>query len=69
MAYKALKTFVGRVNARKGEIVEISDELAANLLKVGYIEPLKGKAETATTGDEETPAVKRGRKPKKTTEG
>ena len=76
MTYKALKSFVGTVNAKKGEIKEIPDDLAANLLKVGYIEAVgsvkvekiktETKLETERTTDKGAPAVKRGRKSKKT---
>ena len=76
MTYKALKSFVGKIKKKKGEIKEIPDDLATNSLKVGYIEAVGSvkvekikteiKPEPDQTPDEGAPIVKRGRKSKKT---
>lgn len=48
--YKALKTFTGLVNMRKGEVKDIADKaIVTDLLRCGYIEDLSpAKVEKAT---------------------
>lgn len=59
MVYRALKSFCGVINMRRGEIKEINNSVVADdLLKCGYIEGLEEETET------EKPAAKRGRKAK-----
>lgn len=42
MKYRATKTFVGKINMRRGQEREITDKaLAENLLKAGYIEKVQ----------------------------
>lgn len=54
--YKALKSFSGIVNMKKGDVKNIGDKaVAEDLLRVGYIEELE---------KDEKPNIKRGR-PKK----
>ena len=60
MLYKALKSFVGSVNAKRGDVKEISDEIAQDLLRAGYIEPVKATKEAkaeATAEAEPTETV------------
>ena len=41
MAYKALKSFVGSVNMRRGEIKEIDDEaIVKDLIRSGLVEEI-----------------------------
>ena len=40
-----MTSFTGRIAMSKGEIREISPELAKNLLKVGYIKEVKEKGQ------------------------
>lgn len=43
--YKALKGFAGLISMKKGDVKEIKDEALVNdLLKAGYIEPVKAEA-------------------------
>ena len=59
MAYKALKSFVGAVNMRRGEIKEIDDEkIVKDLLRSGLVEELatekkSGKSTRKNKGGEE----------------
>lgn len=47
MKYKALTSFVGKFNAFKSQIIEITDKQVINdLLSVGYIEEVKGPAKS-----------------------
>lgn len=63
-SYKALKSFVGLYNARKGDNVEIDNaDVANDLIERGFIEA--NKPETKPALEVATPA-KRGRKPKTT---
>lgn len=41
--YKATVSFAGRVSMRRGEERELAAEIAAPLLKCGYLEEVKGK--------------------------
>ena len=46
MEYKALKSFVGLVSMKRGEVKEISDDyIIKDLTRAGYIEPVKAKSE------------------------
>lgn len=48
MAYRALKTFSGRVSMVKNEVREISDqEVVKDLLRAGYIADLSEKQKAA----------------------
>ena len=64
MLYKAIKSFVGVVNAKKGDVKELSDDIAKDLLRAGYVEPVKtakeAKAEVTTEVADVKPA-RRGR--------
>ena len=55
MLYKAIKSFVGVVNAKKGDVKEISNDIAKDLLRAGYVEPVKtakeAKAEVTTEAE------------------
>ena len=61
MQYKAIVSFSGKLSMAMGQVREISDEsLAKDLLKAGYIIPLKAD-KIAKTEDikEEKPKTKR----------
>ena len=48
MAYRALKSFTGRITMTKGEVREINDEaLVKDLLRVGAVVDLSEKQKTA----------------------
>lgn len=48
MAYRALRTFTGRVSMVKGEVREIEDEaIVKDLLRAGYISDLSEKQKAA----------------------
>ena len=74
MLYKSNKSFCGLVNMRRGEVKELTDEaIIKDLLRVGYIEPVKAEgvavkatpeAKADTNGAGEAKPAKRGRKPK-----
>lgn len=50
MAYKALKSFIGVVNMRKGEERDIEDKtLADNLVKEGFVEDLGEKSKAKSS--------------------
>lgn len=67
-SYKALKSFVGLYNARKGDNIEIeSADVANDLIKRGFIEANEPETKPAQEITATTPA-KRGRKPKTTKE-
>ena len=59
MAYRALRSFSGTLSMVKGEVREIEDEeIAKDLLRVGYIADLSEKQKAAKSS-----------KPTKTTKG
>lgn len=73
MKYKALKSFIGAVSMRKGEVKEItSDKLARELILKGFIAEAE-KAETSPAveekADESAPKKTTKRKTKKKAEG
>lgn len=44
MAYKALKSFAGVINMKRGEVKEINNEALVNeLLRIGYIADMNEK--------------------------
>lgn len=46
MIYKALESFAGKISMFEGEVQAIADKaVAESLLKAGYIEEVKAKAE------------------------
>ena len=45
MLVKALTGFAGKVSMYEGEIKEIADEIADDLLKAGHVEEVKSKVE------------------------
>lgn len=47
MKVKALKTFCGVVNMTRGEVRDIPDSEAVNLVKVGYVQDLEEKQKKA----------------------
>ena len=48
MEYKAFVSFSGLVSMRKGEVKDIKDkEIAKDLLRAKYIEPLERKKKTS----------------------
>ena len=47
MMYKALKSFAGKVNMKRGEVKDIEDkDIAKDLVDSKYIEPVKDQAKT-----------------------
>ena len=53
--YKALISFGGAVSMRIGEVRDISDStIAEDLLKAGYIEPVKGAKKTEENPEDKT---------------
>ena len=71
MEYRALKSFVGLVCMKRGEVKEITDkDTTEDLLRCGFIEPVKSDSKSKTENKTEAkPAeagepTKRGRKPK-----
>lgn len=53
--YKALKSFVGLVCMMKGEVKEISPEVAQDLLNCGYIEAVEETAPETKPKKKKTP--------------
>lgn len=52
MKYKALESFSGLVTGYKGEIITISnEEIAKDLLKANYIEPVKQATKKSSKGE------------------
>lgn len=45
MLVKALTGFAGKASMYEGEIKEIADEIAKDLLKAGHVEEVKAEAE------------------------
>lgn len=72
--FKALKSFSGKVSMSKGQVMDIHDEaVVRDLLKAGYIEEVKAKAESVKpekvepvveTPAEETPVEEKPKKKK-----
>ena len=61
--YKAMVTFCGIVNMTRGEVRELSDEVAKPLLNCGYIKDLEEKQKKAAEVKEATKTTtKRGAK-------
>ncbi len=55
MAYRALKTFTGRVSMVKNEVREIEDpEVVKDLVRAGYIEDLSAKQKAANKSSKST---------------
>lgn len=55
--YKALKSFSGVVSMVAGEVKDLPEEVAADLLRVGYIQDTKAKVKEEKA-EEEAPAKK-----------
>ena len=66
MAYKALKTFVGKISMRRGETREIKDEAIVNdLIKSGLVISLEDDKPAPVTADTQTVATEKPRKGRK----
>lgn len=67
MRYKALVTFVGQVAMVKGEVREIPERFAEDLLNAKYVEQVKAeeKPKTATKADPPKPKTTKKKTTKK----
>lgn len=62
MAFKAVKSFSGVINMKKGDVKEIEDnKVAEDLVRVGYVEEVEKE-------EEKKPVAKRGRRKKEAQE-
>ena len=53
--YKALKSFSGAVSMAMGDVKDIKDQaIVEDLLKAGYIEPVKGAKKTEGKSEDKT---------------
>jgi len=54
MAYRALISFTGKVNMVKGEVRDLAEDLAKDLIKAGYIADLSEKQKVAKSSKAKT---------------
>jgi hypothetical protein len=55
MAYKATRSFVGKIRAKKGDVLNITDgEIAKDLLSAGYVMELEESKPVKTSSKKAT---------------